>query len=116
MKKYENWDNFKEREHLLEVTLQSWEHKWVFSQKVSWNAFWNNILTFFSDFDDFEKWDETNFLSNDVNISFSEDEDWEMWFKCYLKNENGEICEVEDEVKRLKDLVVKLEIVDCKVL
>lgn len=116
MENYENWDNFNEREHILEVTLQSWIHKWSFKYKVSWNAFWNDILTFFSDFDNFNEGDELNILSNDCKMTFSQDKEWELWFTCYLKDENWEICEVEDEIKRLKNLVVKLEIIDCKII
>lgn len=116
MKKYENMDNFDERKHIIEVTLQIWESKWTFTQEIWWNTFWASVLNFFSDFSDFWEWDEKYFLNNSCNLEFNEDSEWELWFKCYLKDEDWDICEYEDIIYELSKLVVKLEIIDCKIV
>jgi hypothetical protein len=113
VKKYENMDNFKERLHTLEITLQQGEYKGTLKQKVGGNCFGIDILHNF----DIDTFDIDSFCENNCNFQFTgEDDDGNEWFRCVLKNENGEECEIEDEVKGLGWLVVKLEIVDCEIV
>lgn len=110
MQKYENLDNFRERTHTLEITLQSGEFKGTFQTKVGGNTFGTSILY---TFDDFENLDESAGMisKNECQITFTED----GWFKCCLTNEVGVQCEVEHEMEELKRLVVKLEIIECTI-
>lgn len=112
MKKYENLDNFNERIHTVEVTLQSGEHKGTFKQKVGGNCFGKTVLDSV-DIDEIPE-DEC-FEENDCQLKILEDDDGEYWFTCVLKDAEGNETEIEDEARCLQDLVVKLEIVDCKI-
>ncbi|KZL88688.1 DUF5406 family protein [Clostridium magnum] len=112
MIKYENRDNFRERIHTLEVTLQSGEYKGTLKQEISGNCFGMNILNFFSP----ESLEVEYLLENNCNLEFiGEDDDGEEWFRCILKDDEGNECEIEDYTYDLERLIVKLEIVDCKI-
>lgn len=110
MDKYENMDNFQTRTHILEVTLQSGEHKGTFKARIGGNGFGAQVLNFFDNFEDIDGCDAEVIIENECQITFS---DW--WFKCYLANKDWRKCEVENEMRELGSLVVKLEIVDCTI-
>lgn len=112
MKKYENLDNFKERIHTVEITLQLGEYKGTLRQKVGGNCFGQDVLHCF-DADEIAVDDV--FKENNCNLQITENDDGEYWFTCILKNDKGEETEVEEPADELKNLVVKLEIVDCKI-
>lgn len=112
MLKYENLDNFKRRLHTLEITLQSGEYKGTIVQKIGGNCFGLDILNCF----DIDNLYPEELSENNCSLEFTgEDDEGEEWFRCVLKNENGEKCEIEDYVKDLSRLVVKLEIIDCQI-
>lgn len=110
MKSYDNHDNFHERKHVVEVTLQSGEHKGSFRYEVSGNTFGASVLGFFDDFE--ELFDYENIIENKSEIHLHDDDDEFCVF--YLKNESGETCEVEIPVSDIGKYVVKLEIVSCE--
>ena len=113
MKNYDNMSQPQDRDQVVEVTLQSWEYKWSFSLKaMGWNCLWLDILTSSMDFD--EEYVFENLSKNNINLSTREIE-WELWIKYYLKKE-GATCEFEDQARDFVNNIVKLEIVDCKVL
>lgn len=105
MKKYENLDNFNCRTHIVEVTFQQGEYKETIKYQMGGNTFGYCILTSLDPEDIYE--DEL--LENEAQLKINEDK----WFRMILKNENGEESIVEDELRYLKNLVVKIEIVDC---
>lgn len=113
MKKYENLDNFKEREHLIEITLQLDTYKGTLKQKVGGNCFGLNVL---NSFDPDCISEDDVFYENNCNFSIEEDDDGEYWFTCILKDEEGNETEIEDPIEELQNLIVKLEIVDCKIV
>lgn len=113
MKKYENLDNFREREHIIEVTLQSGIYKGTLKQKVGGNCFGLSIL---HSFDPDCICEDDTFYENNCGFKMVEDDDGEYWFTCVLKDDEGNECEVEEEMKYLESLIVKLEIVDCKIV
>lgn len=109
MKIYENWDNFNERKHIIEVTFQRYEYKWTIKKELSWNCFWNDILTFFWDFEEID----TDFLlENNIQL----EDLWDWWIRYYLKNDEWDILECEEENYDLRKCVVKIEIIDCEIL
>lgn len=109
MKRYENEDNFRERLHTVEITLQSGEYKGTVKQEVGGNCFGLSVLGCF-DPDCMDE--EETFVENNCQLEILEDE----YFKCVLRSEDGEECEIEDELRYLGNYVVKLEIVDCKII
>ena len=113
MKKYENTDNFRAREHIVEITLQSGEYKGTLKAKVIGRCFGQDALTCFDadDLDGEERW-----LENNCDLEITEDDFGDYWFTCILKDDEGKECEIEMEIGELKNMVVKLEIVDCKVV
>lgn len=114
MKKYENLDNFRERVHVVEITFQSGEFKGTIKQKIGGNCFGLDILMGCNT----DCLDLENLYENDCNLELLEDEDDEdnLGFRCILKDENGDVCEIEDEIEELNRLIVKLEIVDCQIV
>lgn len=113
MKKYENLDNFRERVHIIEITLQQGEYKGTLKQKIGGNCFGQDVLHCF---DADEIAEDEPLLENNCNLEMQENDDGEYWFTCTLKDDEGNECSIEDEAEHLKDLVVKLEIVDCKII
>jgi hypothetical protein len=111
MKKYENLDNFKNRVHTLEITLQEGEYKGTLVQKIGGNCFGLDVLNTFNA-DDLCPEDLEN---NNCSLEFTEDEEGNEWFSCLLKDENGDGCEIEDYARNLNNLVVKLEIIACEI-
>lgn len=109
MKVYENWDNFNERKHVIEVTFQTDKYKWTIKKEVSWNCFWSDILSYFWDFDEI---DTEHLLENNIKL----EDLWNWWIRYYLKNDEWGILEREEEIYDLRKSVVKIEIVDCKIL
>lgn len=111
MKNYDNWSHPINRKHTVEVTLQQWDYKWSFQPNpIDWNCVWLDILTL--DFD--EEYIFKNLVKNDINVSVSEDSDWELWVKYYLKKDNWDTLECEDQITDFKNNIVKLEIVECE--
>jgi hypothetical protein len=112
MIKYENLDNFRERMHTLEITLQNGEYKGTLVQKIGGNCFGLDILNSFN----IENLYPEELTENNCSLEFiGEDEEGNEWFKCILKDKNGEELEIEDPVNLFNNLVVKLEIIDCKI-
>ncbi len=112
MKKYENLDNARDRIHTIEITLQLGEYKGTLKQEIGGNCFGQDILRSF-DADEIST-DEV-FKENNCNLVIGEDDEGKYWFTCILKNDKGEETKVEDYADALKNLVVKIEIVDCKI-
>jgi len=112
MKEYENLDNFRERIHIIEVTLQCGKYKGTFKQKVGGNCFGKTVLDSI-DIDEIPV--DEHFEENNCQLEIIENDDSEYWFTCVLKDDEGNETELEDEARCLQDLVVKLEIVDCKI-
>lgn len=114
MKKYENLDNIREREHLVEVTLQHGVFKGKFKVTVCGNCFGLDILQII---DEDIIFNIAEYECIDCFIStIGEDEDGNEWFKCILKTDNGEECEIEDYCSNFKRLIVGINIIDCKVM
>ncbi len=106
---YENRDNFNERNHIIEVTFQTGEYKWTIKKEISGNTFWSSILNYFWDFDDINV---EYLLGNNINL----EDLWDWWIKYYLKNQKWEQLECEEEYYDLSKKVVKIEIIDCKIM
>lgn len=113
MDKYENMDNFNEREHVLEIKLQLGEHKGTLRQIIGGNCFGYNILTCF----DPKYFVPDDFIYNDCELELiGQDDEGQEWFKCILTDDNGDVCEYEDLVSDFGNIVVKLEIIECKIV
>jgi hypothetical protein len=113
MEKYENTDNFRLREHIVELTLQSGESKGTLKKIVTGNCFGQDVLYCF----DVETFDDgESFLENNCELEIFEDDNGDYWFTCTLKDNEGNEHEIEMEISELKNMVVKLEIIDCKII
>jgi translation initiation factor 2 beta subunit (eIF-2beta)/eIF-5 len=107
-------DNFYPREYIVEITLQTGEYKGTIKQKTQGYCFGLDILNRCSDF---ESMYLDELYENNCNLELlGEDEDENEWFRCVLKSENSEEIIVEDMLRYIGNYVVKLEIIDCKVL
>ena len=113
MKKYENLDNFRNREHLVEVTIQQGEYKGRFRVPVDENRFGLDILEVI---DEDVIFDIDNYECIDCSIELiGEDEEDEEWFRYVLKDDEGNECEGEDICKDFRKLIVGINIIDCKI-
>lgn len=113
MKKYENMDNFYERKHTVEITLQLGEYKGTLKMQVRGNCFGLDILNCV----DLETTFEDEFIENNCNFRLiGEDDDGNEWFRCVLKSDAGEECFCEDLLSDANKMIVKLEIVDCDII
>ncbi|HEX2986080.1 MAG TPA: DUF5406 family protein [Caproiciproducens sp.] len=109
MKFYDNRDNFRERIHTIKVTFQTEDYVGHIEYEMGGNCQGLYLLDYDPDCvgqDDIE-----TYTSNDCQLSF--DEDTEM-FRIVLKNPAGEELECERDAEELKDLIVSIEIVNCK--
>lgn len=114
MEKYENLDNIRERQHLVEVTLQSGKYKGKFKVKVRGNCFGLDILQII---DEDIIFDIDKYECVDCYIStIGEDDDGQEWFRCILKADDGERCEIEDYCSNFKRLIIGINIIDCKII
>lgn len=115
MKKYENLDNFSDRTHKVEVTLQLSEFKGKFSFDINGNCSGIDILRCI---------DET--IIKDINrcdmIGETEveligcDDDNNSWFRCNLFADNGDECEHEDMCDNFGRLITGINIVGCDII
>lgn len=115
MKNYENRDNFRKRDHTVEVALQSGEFKGSVQLQIGGNCQGVDIieaaLDLVCDIDD------SNFTKNDIGLSYSgNDDEGGEWFQCVLTNVFGDDCEIEDTVDGIRRLVVSAEIIDCEII
>ncbi len=98
-----NYDpNIHKGVHTVEITIQKWDYAGHIKQRIGGNCKGKNILDF-----DFESEDAD--LENDCNLRYDEDYDC---FSATLKNENGDILEVEGDSEEFNDMIVKMEILD----
>lgn len=115
MKKYENMDNFRKREHKIEVTIQLGEYKGkLISQPIGGNCFGFDILSYIDedmiyDIDEYEK------INCSVKL-IGEDDDGEDWFRVNLFDEDDNEMEFEDECRNFKKLIVGIRICECNIL
>lgn len=105
---YNNLSN-RDRQHLVELTLQSGEFKGTIIQCIGGNCLGYDILT---SLDPSEFSEDETFYGNDCNLQIEEN-CGEYFFTCVLKNNDGEKCEISDFIEELPHLVVKLEIIEC---
>lgn len=114
MKKYENLDNFREREHIIEVTLQLGEYKGKLRhQGIKGNCFGIDIL---SVIDDEMIYDIHHFECIDCDVKLiGEDDDGNTWFRVELKDDDGNETSFEDECRYFGRLIVGVNIVEVKI-
>lgn len=114
MKKYENLDNFRKREHLVEVTIQQGEYKGKFIVPIGGNCFGLDVLEVI---DEDVIYDIDKYKCIDCSIELiGEDDEDEEWFRYVLKDDEGNELEGEDFCKDFRKLIVGINIVDCKIL
>lgn len=88
--------------HAVEITIQQWDYVGHIKQRIGGNCKGKSILDF-----DFES--EDSDLENDCNLSYDKGYDC---FCATLKNESGDILEVEGDSEQFNDMIVKTEILD----
>lgn len=88
--------------HTLRVTLQKWDYVGHITQKISGNCKGRDVIDF-----DFNCEDE--FPENDCNMEVDEDS---YYFRCILKNQNGDTLECEGDAEYMNDMIVCLELLD----
>lgn len=102
MKNYDPniWDGI----HTVRVTIQLWEYIGHIFKRVGGNCRGRDILDFDFEYEDAD-------LENDCQLSF--DEKYEL-FSAVLKNENGDIMEIEEDAQFFNNMIVAIEIIDHK--
>lgn len=115
MKVYENLDNFREREHVVEITIQKGEYKGkLISLPITGNCFGLSILDIV---DEYTIYDVEDFKKVGCSIDLiDEGEEEPEWFRYVLTNEEGEQCEGEDYCREFKNMIVGINIVSCNIL
>lgn len=114
MDKYENLDNFRKREHTIEVTLQSGEYKGNIRTTIGGNCFGLDILNWVDE-DIIYNINDYELIDCEIEL-LGEDDDGEEWFKYVLKNDEGDICEGEEECRYFSRLIVGINIVNCEII
>ena len=115
MKYYDNSDNFRMREFTVEVALQSGEYKGKIRRKIQGrNCFGLDVLDIIGE-DFIYEADQCELIDCNIEL-IGEDDEGTEWFKYYLKNDEGDICEGEDECRCANRLITGINIVECKVL
>ncbi|MBZ4662796.1 MAG: hypothetical protein JG776_478 [Caloramator sp.] len=114
MKSYNNTDNFQKRLHTIEIVFQTMEYKGTAIMEMKTRgALGYEVINFI----DFEDICEDDFKENNVGFRLlGEDDDGNEWFRMILKNDEGGALFVEDELSYLPNYVVKVEIIDCKLI
>lgn len=113
MYKYENLDNFRRREHKVEVTIQSGEYKGKLTTTIGGNCFGLDILNCI---DEDMIYDIDNFECIGCSVYLiGEDDDGNEWFKYFLEDEDGNTCEGEEECRYFSRLIVGINIVECTI-
>ena len=106
MKYYENKSQPQDRNHVVEVILQTWEFYGTFSFSIGWNTLGLDVLTTADGIGDYI----TDLINNDVNMNFDED-----WVTYTLHDDKHNSLECEEEIDDMFHKIVKLEIIECKV-
>lgn len=109
MKFYDNCDNFRKRIHTVRVTFQTQNYIGHIAYKMGGNCKGLDIMGF--DPGSLNQDDIDVFTENDCSLSFNENNEL---FEITLISPGGGtlFCEREDE--DFKDLIVAIEIIDCK--
>lgn len=89
--------------HTIEVTLQQWEYIGHLIFKNGGNCKGRDVLDF-----DLECLIGRK-IENDCNFQYHEEEDY---FSATLKDESGNVLEVEGEAEEFNNMIVKIEITD----
>lgn len=114
MDKYENLDNIRKRNHTVEVTLQSGEYKGKVRTTIGGNCFGLDILNCVDE--DFIYYINDYELIDCFIELLGEDSDGEEWFRYRLKDDEGNICEGEEECRYFSKMVVGINIVRCEII
>lgn len=96
--------------HKVKMTLQQWEYIGEIIFEVGGNCKGKSILECAMDVY------EEDIIENSCNFSYFDetDDDGDNWFKCILKDDDGNEMEVEDKGESLEDYIVGIEIIDFK--
>lgn len=111
MEFYDNTDNFRNRVHTIEVTLQFEDYKGHIAYEIGGNCQGLDLLDV--DFEYFDADDIERLVKNDCNLQIDEYTD------CYsftLRNEKGEECYFEfEDYSDINRKIVGINIIDCKI-
>lgn len=109
MKYYDNRDNFNNRIHTIRVTFQSGEYTGHIAYEMGGNCQGLDVMDF--DPDCISPDDMDTYVENDCDFSCDE----AGVFYLLLHNQEGNTLECEPEDSEMRDYVVAIEIVNCKV-
>lgn len=99
----ENYDpNIRWGIHTVKITLQRWGYIGHIIQRMGGNCRGKSILGF-----DFGQFEDDFDLENDCRMKCDEG-----WFECVLRDEGGELLEIEGAAEDMNELIVGMEIVD----
>lgn len=88
--------------HTIRVTIQCLEYTGHLTEKVGGYCKGRNVLDF--DFND----EISSFSENDCKLEYDDI----GWYRCMLKNPEGEEKEIEASPDEMNDMIVAIEIVD----
>lgn len=103
MKSYNR--NIRNGIHTIRITLQAWEYKGHIIEKVFGNAAGRNVIGY----DFFEMGFEMETLENDCDLKYNEELDF---YTAFLKDENGNELEINEDAEGMNNMIVAIEIID----
>lgn len=114
MKVYDNSDNFRRREHIIEVLLQDGEYKGKLITTVYGRSVGLDVLNVIDE-DILFDIDQFKFIGCEIEL-LGEDDYGEPWFKYVLTDDNGNTLTGEDEYLGIKRLIVGVNIIECNII
>ena len=110
MEFYDNRDNFRPRTHTIRVTFQTENYVGHIAYEMGGNCQGLDVIDF--DPDNISQDEIDSYTENDCNLSFDEDDEF---FRITLTNPDGEQLQCEREDEDFKNLIVAIEIINCKI-
>lgn len=110
MKYYDNRDNFRNRIHTIRVTFQTENYIGHIAYTMGGNCQGLDLLDYDPDCIDSDE--ITNYVENDCKFSFNDDAEV---FSLTLTNPDGDTLQGDYDDDELRNLIVAIEIVDCKI-
>lgn len=113
MRYYDNTNNYSNRKHHVEMTLQTQEYKGrIIFPPITGNCLGLDILGSVDVYDIIEYHDKCRFIGCDIELL--KDDEGNDWFKYILEDEHGNTIEGEDEFDYFSRLIVGIRIVKCE--
>lgn len=99
----------------IKLTFQQWDYKGTAYVEIGGNTTFTDLLSEFEDADTLAELLKESTSKLDFELKYlGEGEFKKKWYQANLVNDKGEVCECEDWIETLPEMLVAIELVDVQ--